>query len=404
MGSLDWEVSALGLGCMRLPTAEVEGEEKNDNRAKVDREKSIELIRYAIDNGINYVDTAWPYHNGESEIILGEALKDGYREKVKLATKLPTWDIKESDDFDTFLEKQLEKLQTEYIDVYLLHALREPFFKIVKENNLIEKMEQAKKDGFIKHIGFSFHDSFEVFKEIIDYYDSWNVAQIQYNYFDIDNQATTKGLKYAADKGIAIVIMEPLQGGKLTREFSDVKKIMEKYHPNTTLADVALRFLWNFPEVSVILSGMNAKWQIDENIQSAEKAEINGFTKEEFKLTAELRNAFKDHILIACSECEYCMPCPNHVNIPRNINILNEFVWWGEDHRDKYLQRYAKFLKTKEELEEMEEKKHGNASLCIECGECIEKCPQKINIPDILKKIDQIFGEGKQLDEVLKDI
>jgi hypothetical protein len=404
MGSLDWKVSALGLGCMRLPTKEVKSEKDDESKTIVDKEKSINLIRYAIDQGINYVDTAWPYHNGESEKILGEALQDGYRQKVKLATKLPTWEIKEQDDFDDFLNKQLEKLQVDYIDVYLLHALREKFFEIVKDNNLLDKMEEAKEKGLIKHIGFSFHDSYDVFKEIIDYYDSWDIAQIQYNYFDIDNQATTKGLKYAADKGIAIVIMEPLQGGKLTFEFPDIKQILKKRQSNTTLADIGLRFLWSFPEVSVVLSGMNAKWQIDENINSAQKAEEKKFTKEEYKLTAELRNTFKEHILIPCTRCEYCIPCPNHINIPGNFYYLNEFAWWGEEHRDEYIQRYQKFLKNEKEMNEAEEKKNGNASLCTDCGECLEKCPQQINIPEVLSKIDLIFGEGKKLDEILDQL
>lgn len=404
MGSLDWKVSALGLGCMRLPTKKAPNGDKHENEVKVDKEKSIDLIRYAIDKGINYVDTAWPYHSGESENILGEALKGGYREKVKLATKLPTWEVEKKSDFDTFLNKQLEKLETDHIDVYLLHALREKFFKVVKENELIDKMEEAKEKGLINHIGFSFHDSFEVFKEIIDYYDSWDIAQIQYNYFDIDNQATTKGLKYAADKGVAIVIMEPLQGGKLTKEFLDVKQVMEKHKADSTLADIALRFLWNFPEVSVVLSGMNAKWQIDENIQSAEKSEINGFTNKEFKLTAKLRKKFKKHILIPCTECEYCMPCSHYVNIPRNFYMLNEFAWWGEEHREKYVRRYEKFLKDEEELQEAEEKKHGKASLCVECKECLEKCPQQINIPEVLKKIKKVFEEGKKLDDIFEEI
>jgi predicted aldo/keto reductase-like oxidoreductase len=398
MGNLGWEVSALGFGCMRLPTKNMKDPLTNQSKQVINREYAIEMIRYGIDQGINYIDTAWPYHNGESEIVVGEALKDGYREKVKLVTKLPTWLIKNEDDFDQFLSKQLDKLQTNYLDLYLLHSLGKDHFEIVKNFNLIDKLEEAKKRGLIRRIGFSFHDSLKVFKEIIDYYD-WDAAQIQYNYFDPNYQAGVKGLKYAAEKGMALIIMEPLWGGKLTQSFSEVENILEKAPIKGTLADWALQFLWDQPEVSVVLSGMSELWQVKENVKSASNSAIGALKEEEMKIISKLRKTFSKYISIPCTNCEYCMPCPNSVNIPQNIRFLNDFIWFGEEQRERFERLYANFLKSKEELEEMGGIGSGNASLCIECGDCLEKCPQKIQIPEVLKKVDAILGKKQKISE-----
>jgi len=398
MGNLDWEVSALGFGCMRLPTKSLIDKQTNESKQVIDKEYAIKMIRYGIDKGINYVDTAWPYHDGESESVVGEALKDGYRQKVKLVTKLPTWLIKSEEDFDTFLEKQLKKLKTDYLDVYLLHSLGKNLFETVKKLNLVEKMEAARANGLIKHIGFSFHDSLKVFKEIVDYYE-WDVAQIQYNYFDPKYQAGVKGLKYAADKGIAMIIMEPLWGGKLTQSFPEVEEIIKKAPIDRSLADWALQFLWNQPEVSVVLSGMGELWQVEENVESANKSAIGSLKKEELEILSKLRKTYSKFITIPCTSCEYCMPCPNSVNIPQNIRFLNDFIWFGEEQRERFESLYERFLKTEEELKELGGKGAGNASLCIECGDCIEKCPQKIQIPGVLKKVDAILGKNQKISD-----
>lgn len=400
MGSLDWEVSALGFGCMRLPTKKVKDEKTGQIKNKLDEEEAIKIIRHGIDNGINYVDTAWGYHDGESEIALGKALQDDYREKVKLVTKLPIWLVKKPEDFDDYLNKQLGKLKTNYLDLYLFHALNKVHFNIIKEHNLIKKMEEAREKGLIKYIGFSFHDSFEIFKEIVDYY-HWDAAQIQHNYMDIDYQAGTKGLRYAANKGIAIIIMEPLQGGKLAKSFPKVDNILKEFKIKRKLADWAFQFLWNQPEVSVVLSGMSEKWMVDENLESADKSGINTLTNEELNAISKLRETFKEYITIPCTNCEYCLPCPNSVNIPFNFQLLNDFIWYGEEQREKYLDFYHRFLKTEEQLKESEAENEGNASLCIKCGECLEKCPQQIDIPEQLEKVDLIFAKGKKISEVL---
>ncbi|MFW9773028.1 MAG: aldo/keto reductase [Candidatus Thorarchaeota archaeon] len=397
MGSLGWEVSALGFGCMRLPTNKIKDEETNQIKTKLDEAEAIKIIRHGIDNGINYIDTAWPYHEGESEILVGKALKDGYRLKVKLVTKSPTWLIKEAGDFDNFLYKQLEKLQTSYLDIYLFHGLNQSRFKLIKEKNLIIKMEEAREKGLIKHFGFSFHDNFKTFKEIVDYYD-WDATQIQHNYMDIEYQAGTMGLRYAADKGIAVIIMEPIQGGKLAKVFPKIDGILKSANSKRKLADWALQFLWNQPEVSVVLSGMSAKWMVDENLESADNSGINALTNYELKVISDLRAVYREYISIPCTNCEYCLPCPNSVNIPFNFRILNDFIWYGEELREKYLGFYNRFLCNAEEIEQ---ENNGNASVCTQCGECLEKCPQQINIPEELKKVDLIFAQSKKISEVM---
>ena len=398
MGNLDWEVSALGFGCMRLPTKTILEKNSNQSKQVIDREYAIKMIRYGIDQGINYIDTAWPYHDGQSELVVGDALKGNYREKVKLVTKLPTWLIKSEEDFDIFLKKQLEKLKTDYLDVYLLHSLGKDLFEIVKKFDLVKKMEDARRKGLIKHIGFSFHDTLTVFKEIIDFYD-WDVAQIQYNYFDPNYQAGVKGLKYATKRGIAMIIMEPLWGGKLTQSFSEAEDTIKKAPIKRSLADWALQYLWNQPEVSVVLSGMGELWQVKENVESANNSSIGSLKKEDMKVISELRKAYSKYITIPCTSCEYCMPCPNSVDIPQNIRFLNDFIWFGEGQRARFESIYARFLKNKEEIKELGGKGAGNASLCIECGECLEKCPQNIQIPEVLKKVDAILGKKRKISD-----
>ena len=388
MGSLDWKVSALGFGAMRLPTI------KDGDKEKVDGPEAIRIIRYGIDNGINYVDTAWPYHGGESEKIVGQALKDGYREKVKLVSKLPMWEVNKAEDFDVFLNKQLEKLQTDHLDIYLFHGLNRSRFQKIKDLKLIKKMEEAREKGLIRHFGFSFHDSWEVFKEIVDFY-NWEMAQIQYNYIDIDYQASTKGLQYAANKGIAVVIMEPIKGGKLANPTPEVTEILEKSSIKRTPVDWALQFLWNKPEVTVVLSGMGSYQMVEENLNSANNSGINLLTSQETEIIEQIAQAFRKVIVIPCTACGYCLPCPSGVNIPGNLSFANELAWGRE--RKPLENWYSMMAKTEEELKE--KPGNGNASLCTKCGECLEKCPQFIDIPTELEKINEIFGNGKDFKE-----
>jgi len=399
MGLLGWEVSALGFGAMRMPV---------DKHFKIVEDEAIKMIRYAIDHGVNYVDTAYPYHMGESEVLVGKALKEGYREKVHLTTKCPIWAVKKGEDFDTYLDEQIERLQTNP-DIYLFHGLNKDRLEKIKQLNLIEKMEEAKANSKYKYIGFSFHDGFEVFKEIIDYY-NWDCCQIQHNYLDIDFQAGTKGLKYAGSKNIAVIIMEPIRGGKLAipehklDTKPEIKNILEKSTVKRSMADWALQFLWNQPEVSVVLSGMSTMQQVIENVESADKSGINRLTEEELQTISRLREAYKKLDVVPCTNCGYCMPCPNGVTIPGVFRILNEIAYWGERGRMRIAFFYDRMVKTPEELEKKRadgDETEGAASLCIQCGECVDKCPQQIDIPERMEKANLIFRDGKKVSEVI---
>lgn len=383
MGSLDWEVSALGFGAMRLPT--------NRFTKAVDRKEAIRIIRSGIDQGINYVDTAWFYHLGESEKVLGEALKDGYRERVKLVTKLPTPLVRKTEDYEKYLNAQLERLQTDHFDVYLMHTLDAGGFDKVKRLGLVERAEKARDAGLIGHIGFSFHDTLPVFKEIVDYY-PWEIAQIQYNYMDTAVQATTEGLEYAASKGMAVVIMEPLKGGQLANPPAEALQIMRDSGIDRTPVDWALQFLWNRPEVSTVLSGMGSQRMVDENCKSADRSGVGVLTPKEQQVIEQLAEVYRRKIVVPCTACNYCMPCPQGVNIPQNFAVLNnKALGSGLVHNFRTKRGYKKLVRKSSQLNEA--KTNGNAVLCTECGRCLPKCPQHIEIPLELKKVPQAFGK-----------
>lgn len=396
MGSLGWEVSALGFGAMRFPV---------DQKLRIIEDEAIQMIRYAIDHGVNYIDTAYPYHGGRSEVILGKALQDGYREKVHLTTKLPMWLVRRKPHFERYFKRQVERLQSNP-DIYLFHGLNKQRFKKVQDLNLIESMENARDTGLIKHIGFSFHDSFEVFKDIIDSY-HWDCCQIQLNYLDINYQAGLKGLRYAGEKDIAVIIMEPIRGGKLAIPDNDleskplIKNVLESSSVQRTMADWALQFLWNQKHVSVVLSGMSTMQQVVENVESASSSGINTLTDPELKTIADLRDAYNKYVVVLCTRCGYCIPCPNGVSIPSVLGVLNEIAYWG----DRARMGYNQMAKTPEDLERRRssgEEVEGAATLCTKCGECLEKCPQQIEIPDMMEKANSIFRDGKSLTEILE--
>jgi len=379
-GRLDWKVSALGFGAMRLPVI-------GEDHAKIDEEEAIKMIRYAIDHGVNYVDTAYPYHGGNSEIVVGKALGDGYREKVKLATKMPTWMVKSQSDMDKCLDEQLGKLQTTHIDFYLLHGLQKERWSALRDLNVFEWAEQALADGRIKHLGFSFHDEYTVFKEIVDGYDGWTMCQIQYNYMDAEYQAGTKGLRYAASKGLAVVIMEPIAGGMLAvNPPSEVKEIWEKSEPKRTPAEWALQWVWNQPEVSVVLSGMSTMEQVVENVESAGRSGPNTLSKKELELISTVREKYHKYGFIGCTGCQYCMPCPQGVNIPGIFELYNEYSTkrGDRDGQQEVVSRYGNVTPPE-----------NGAKKCVQCGQCEELCPQQLPIPRLLRNAAWAF-EGNR--------
>ncbi|NLY82147.1 MAG: aldo/keto reductase [Clostridiales bacterium] len=366
-------ISVIGYGTMRFPVL-------NKDPSKIDESTAIEQLRYGIDSGINYIDTAYGYHMGNSEIVVGKALKDGYREKVFLADKLPTWLIKEPSDMDKYLDEQLEKLDTDYIDFYLIHTLDRKKWDNCLNNGLFEFIDRAKKSGKIKQIGFSFHDEISVFKEIIDKY-SWDFCQIQLNLMDEDFQAGLEGLKYAGKNNIDVIIMEPLRGGTLANNVPEnIDKIWKSLGKNRTAAAWAFHYLWDYKEVSTVLSGMNSLKQIDENVAEASDSEVNSLTKEEHEAMSAVKEIYKSRKLIDCTKCNYCMPCPNGVDIPGCFEVYNDANIYN--NLEYYKDQYDGFISEEEK-----------ASNCIECGLCEEACPQHLPIMELLKKVDSKLGE-----------
>ncbi len=361
------ELSALGFGAMRLPT----------KRGRIDEEKATKQIRYAIDNGINYIDTAFTYHNNESESFLGRALQEGYREKIKLATKLPVWAVKSREDMDKYLNIQLEKLQTDHIDYYMLHGLNSATWEKSKKYGVFDFFSKAKKQGKIINAGFSFHGDRKTFIEIVDSYD-WEFCQIQYNYIDEDVQAGKEGLLYAASKDLAVMIMEPLRGGNLADKVpGEVTRLYSEAETKRTPADWAFRWIWNHPEVTVVLSGMNDERHIEENIRTCNSAFPNSMTEKELAIIDKAKETYKKLLKVPCTGCSYCMPCPFGVNIPMCFEYYNQYY----SGSSKFMTRgmYACHL-----MGVMGET--ANASLCRNCGKCLKACPQHIAIPDELKK------------------
>ncbi|CEN78156.1 aldo/keto reductase [Paraclostridium sordellii] len=369
-GSTGEKISILGFGCMRFPQTD----------GKINEDETLKMVRYAIDSGVNYIDTAYPYHGGESELVVGRILKDGYREKVNLATKLPSWNIKSREDMDKYLNEQLKKLQTNYIDFYLVHALDEELWDNLVKNGIFDFLDEIKRNKKVRYVGFSFHDKYEVFEKIIDDYD-WDFTQIQYNYIDEEYQAGTKGLEYAYKKGLGIVIMEPLRGGKLVNNLSDdIKDIIKFANTQKSPTKWAFKFLYNKSEIGIVLSGMSTMEQVIENIKICdEEGKANSMTKDEKKIISNLGEQFKSKIKVDCTACKYCIPCPRGVNIPGCFEALNNASMF-DDVESVKINMY-KFI----------EENESDASMCIECGKCEVMCPQHINIIDKLKEVKYTF-------------
>ena len=380
LGKTGESVSILGFGCMRLPVA-------GPDPSHIDEDLAIAMIRKAIDLGVNYVDTAWPYHGakgffepGASEPLVGRALTGGWREKAKVATKLPSWLVKTRADMNRFLDLQLKRLQTSHIDFYLAHTLNARYWEAMKQADLAGFFEEARKDGRIKHVGFSFHDRFSVFREIVEGYD-WDFVQIQHNYLDQAYQAGEEGVKLAARKGLGLVIMEPLRGGFLINQVPDALRAhFTGVRPAWSLADWAFRWLWSRPEISVVLSGMSAMEHVEENVNIACCAEP--LTDADEASVAFVRDAFLSRIKVGCTGCGYCMPCPEGVDIPRNFMLYNDYYLTDNEET----RGITKYIYCNLALEPGEK-----ADRCQHCGQCEEKCPQQLPVSGLMADVADVF-------------
>ena len=382
LGKTGREVSVLGFGCMRLPLKH--GLEKAtdvfDATKPIDEDQATAMIHHAVEQGVNYFDTAYPYHGGQSEAFLGKALS-GYRDRVMVATKSPIWLVQTTADFDRFLDEQLGKLGTSYVDFYLLHSLGRQSWVRMKELGALPFLDEVLRDGRARYAGFSFHDEVKVFKEIVDGYD-WAMCQIQYNYFDEHYQAGREGLQYAAGKGLGVVVMEPLRGGKLTGTIpAEVRALWDSAAARRTPAEWALRWVWNHPEVSTALSGVSARAQIEENIRIADKGAPNSLTPADLELINRVTQTYRSMVKVDCTGCAYCVPCPNGVDIPLNFSLYND-TFMFKDSEIAYM-IYAHFTAPEQ-----------RASNCAECGECEEHCPQHLEIREELKKVHARLSQG----------
>lgn len=370
IGKTNEEVSLLGFGCMRLPTLP-DGE--------IDEEEAIRIIRYAIDHGVNYLDTAYGYHGGKSEVLVGKAVQNGYREKVHIATKLPVWLLNEPADCERLFSEQLERLGVEQVDFYLLHSLDKGNWHRAVENEALEFLEQAQEQGRIKYVGFSFHDDLPVFREIIDSY-PWDFCQIQFNYMDECYQAGLAGLKYAASKGLGVIVMEPLRGGRLVKNVpQEVQELFNQAPVKRSPAEWAFRWVADHPEVSLILSGMHSFQDVEENLAIMAEAKPNSLSKKEIALINKAKEIYEQRIKVLCTDCRYCLPCPQNVSIPDIFRLYNDASIYNTVEDSKGW--YANFVK-----------KEQDASRCIACGQCEAVCPQNIAIIDSLQMAHGAFS------------
>ena len=371
-------ISVLGFGAMRFPVA---------NR-RIDRRRAAAQLELALRKGVNYIDTAVPYHGGESEAFLGDFLSErGLRDSIRLATKLPPWNVKKAADMEQILTAQLDKLQTDRIDYYLLHCLNRDNWARLTELGVLEFLRRELRRGRIRYAGFSFHGDRETFKRIVDAYD-WTFCQIQLNYLDTEIQAGLEGLEYAAAKRLGVIIMEPLRGGLLVKRVPPtVQAVWDSAPVWRNPAEWALRWLWNRPEVTCVLSGMNEESQIEENTRIAGEVEPGSMSDEELAVVERAGDAYRALMKVACTSCGYCMPCPAGVDIPACFELYNQAALFDDARSAGYV--YAGRILG------ITRGKTASPSQCTRCGACVTKCPQGIEIPDRLDEVRKRFEGWK---------
>lgn len=362
------QVSQLGFGMMRLPT---EG-------GQIDQPTVDRMVRSAIDQGLNYLDTAYVYHGGLSEASTAQAVAGPWRDKVFLADKCPVWLVEKPEDFPRLLDEQLKRLNTDRIDYYLLHALNQGTWDRCLQHGAIEFCEKAKAAGKIRHFGFSFHDETPVFLPILKHY-PWEFCQVQYNYLDRQYQACESGLEAAYAQGTSVIVMEPLRGGNLAGNVPPaVQEIWERAPVKRTPAEWALRWVWNHPGVGIALSGMGTQAQVDENLAIASSAKPGSLTSEELALIDEVEKTYRSLIQVGCTSCRYCMPCPHGVDIPRNFGQYNEHFMFNQSEASKGGYQWIPAAE--------------RADRCTSCGVCVELCPQQIAIPEVMARVATTFA------------
>lgn len=363
------EVSLLGFGCMRFPTLE---------NGEVDFEESKKMVDFAVQSGVNYIDTAWPYHDKKSELIVRDIIKHYDRESFYLADKLPLWECKNNDDIDRIFHEQLKKCGVEYFDFYLIHAVNKQRYDQVIELNVIDQLEKYRSEGKIRNIGFSFHDDLPTFKKWVDLY-NWDFCQIQLNYMDTKHQQGMKGYEILTEKDIPVIIMEPVKGGSLVKFNDEIEGMMKEHNPTASIASWAFRWVGSLENVKVILSGMSTMEQVVDNVNTF--TDFEPLNNEENAIIDKVKTKILSLSKVDCTSCNYCMPCPHGVAIPTNFRVYNHYSMYQQDG-------YVKWVTSNM-------KKDGIfADECIECNECIEKCPQQIQIPTELTNFQNYLKEN----------
>lgn len=356
------DVSLLGFGCMRFPLKDGE----------IDKVESKKMMDYAIKHGVNYIDTAYPYHGGKSELFVKEVIKEYDRESFYLADKLPLWECETEEDVDKIFHEQLDKCGVDYFDFYLIHAVNKDRLKKTKDLNVLKHLETYRKEGKIRNIGFSFHDDLKTFKQWVDLYD-WDFCQIQLNYMDIHHQQGIRGYKILAEKDIPVIVMEPVKGGNLVNFNDEIADEFHKLDPNKSIVSWAFRWVGTLSNVKVILSGMSTMEHVKENVKTF--SPFVPLTETEQDKIKEIRQKILSYSEVDCTSCNYCMPCPHGVNIPGNFRVFNGHAMY---HNDKHTSWQISNLDNKDAF----------ADACIECNECLPKCPQNIAIPTELSRFD----------------
>ena len=364
MEKLGIETSLLGFGCMRFPVTP---------EGKINETQSQKMLDKAIASGVNYFDTAYPYHDGESETFVGKAMKKYDRGSYFLATKLPVWKVNTLEDVDTIFQEQLAKLQTDYIDFYLMHALNKERFENMLKIGCIERLEQLKAEGKIRYLGFSFHDDYEMFERIINYRE-WDFCQIQLNYMDANEQAGLKGYQLAEKKGVPIVVMEPVKGGSLAAYAEDITGRFRSLDPEASVASFAMRWVGSLPNVKVVLSGMSTMEQVEDNLKTF--TAFRALSEKESQEINEIVKLINSRVQNGCTGCSYCMPCPAGVNIPMNFRVWNTYHMY--QNYDMVGNRWEKELGDS-----------AQAKNCVKCGKCEQVCPQKLSIREDLAKVQK---------------